>query len=657
MGKKKRIRANEPASPAAKVIVPSKVIDNGPWYTKFSFQAGLLVIIGLLCFANSFKNIYALDDDAIIVKNQYVQEGFKGIPAILSSDAQASLYQQWGAGQILSGGRYRPLSIVTFAMEQQFFGSVNDNDTASLLIIKPMTEKQKARIEQVAHIRHAGNVIFYILSVLLLLYFLRDYVFIEQPLIAFLTSLLFLIHPIHTEVVANVKSRDEIFSFLFFMLTFIQAFRYYETADKKHLWLSLLYYFMALLSKEYGLTILVLLPMLFYIVKKDTLTKSIVRTLPFFVVAIVYVFIRLSIVGLGSNAGSTDILNNPYMLASDIETLATKILVLGKYLWLLFYPAVLSNDYGYNTIPYADFSDVRVWLSLAILIGMIVATIILFRKRNIISFALAFYLLHLFLVSNFAFDLGATMGERLIYHSSLGFVMILAIGFNFLLEKIKQPVAKGAVLVSVCLLLVGWCAAKDIQRNAEWKDDTTLPLADVQKYPNSAFLNNNAANALIDSALNAGDSAKKVEFAGRSIPYLQQAVTIHPAFATAYLNLGFAYFLTGNLDSAQKYYDHVKAIFPTYPYLESHYQQLAGVYNTMAIGYETTNQLLTAKYFEKALACEPNNVDYINNTAVGYYYITHEPEKAKQLWERSLQLQPGNQSAVNGLAKIANDKK
>ncbi len=652
MGKKKKAKTNESSSTVKKDIV-LPVIDKGPWYVGFSFQALLLIIIGLVCFANSFKNMYALDDESIIVKNQYVQEGFKGIPKIFSSDAMGSVYEQWGIGQELSGGRYRPLSIVSFAIEQQLFGTVMDSDTTSLLMQQQPTAKEQVDIAQLAHIRHTVNVVLYILSVLILFYFLR--IFIGQPLIPFLTSLLFLIHPVHTEVVANIKSRDEIFSFLFFILTFIAAFRYYETKNKKHLWIALCFCFLALLSKEYAITILILLPMLFYIVKKESISKSLARAFPFLCVVLVYLLIRTLAIGLGNNTESSELLNNPFLLASNIEKLATKILILDRYLWLLVHPVILSSDYSYNAIAYVDFTDIWVWFSFVIYIGLIVATVILFRRRNIISFALAFYLLNLFLISNFIFNLGATMGDRLIYHSSLGFVMIAAIGINFLLQKIKYPAIKEGVLVLGCLFLVGWCAAKDMERNKEWKDNTTLNLADVKKYPNSCFLNNSAGNALIDSACTEVDTVKRQALTDSAIVLLKKATVIYNMYATAYVNLGFAYFVKGDYDSAKQNYDRVKNFSSTRAYMPSYYHQLGLGYYAKAAGFETKDPIMAVRLLEKALACDPDNADCLNNLAYGYYHFTNQPEKAKNLWKRSLQLVPGNQSALQGLALF--DKK
>src|SRR5207253_3247369 len=131
------------------------------------------------------------------------------------------------------------------------------------------------------------------------------------------------------------------------------------------------------------------------------------------------------------------VLNNPYMFATNPERWATKIAILARYLTLLFYPHPLSSDYSYNAIPYTQFNDPKVWLSLVLHASMIAATIVFFIRRNVLAFALAFYLTHLFLVSNFVMDIGATMGERLVYHSSFGFALAIAMLCGWAIRKVE----------------------------------------------------------------------------------------------------------------------------------------------------------------------------------------------------------------------------
>ncbi len=164
--------------------------------SNFKLQAAFLAIICFVFYFNTFHNDYAVDDFLIIAKNPAVNSGIAGIPEIMSSDIFESYYKQYNADNRLSGGRYRPLSLVTYAIEQQIFGQTTDISDKTSSLSQPDDSNRKLLMA-----RHVDNVLLYILSVIVLLYFLRTYVFPKQALLAFLSVLLFAIHPIHTEVV------------------------------------------------------------------------------------------------------------------------------------------------------------------------------------------------------------------------------------------------------------------------------------------------------------------------------------------------------------------------------------------------------------------------------------------------------------------------
>ncbi len=623
--------------------------DNNPlnaFISSFKIQALLLILFGFVLYFNSFYNEYALDDGIVIQKNEYVQQGIRGIPKILGTDAYDSFYKQMNAKQQLSGGRYRPLSVVTFALEQQLFGTkqssrITDNNEI------PKTQAD----ETLAFIRHILNVLFYILSVIILFYFLRSFIFKETPAIAFITSLIFLIHPIHTEVVANIKSRDEILSFLFIILTFITVLQYQQSKQKKYILYGLLSYFFALLSKEYAITLLVLIPMLLYIIRNNTLRESIIATIPFLVVALLYLFIRFSIVGKGGNIENPDVLNNPFKYATTPEKWATKVEVLSHYLRLLLYPHPLSSDYSYNTIPYTNFGNGWVWASIVIHLSMIVATIVLFLKRHILSFALAFYLFHLFLVSNLFMDLGATMGERLIYHSSLGFSIILALFLYWLFGYIKQPPIKKTIAIVSGLLITGWCTATIIKRNTQWKNDNSLFIADAQTVPNSALVNGNAGKAFIDMSEKPENKAQEMELLRKAIYHLNKSTTIHKEYVNGYLNIGVAYFKIKNYDKARENWEIAKHIYPNNPFLKRNLKLLGTVYYNDAMKMGRKQPYEALKLLEKAIEADPGNSDYWYNLG-GVCYTIGDFEKAKNAWTKTLLLNPNHQDAKRGMAAL-----
>ena len=604
-------------------------------WASFKAQALILVIIGFVFYANSFSNEYALDDGIVIQNNDYVQDGFRGIPKILSTDAYESFYRHMGAKQQLSGGRYRPLSVVTFAIEQQIFGSNAE--------VKPL--------DDAAFIRHFMNVVYYIMSVVFLLSFLRNYIFKENQLAAFVTCLIFLVHPMHTEVIANAKSRDEILSFLFIILTFISVFKYREKKTIGHLLFGLLFYFLALLSKEYGITLLILIPMLLFIVLKETFVRSILATLPFVFIAVVYLLIRYNIVGAGAKFENPDVLNNPYLYASKPEKLATKIDVLLRYMKLLFYPSPLSSDYSYSTIPFANFSSSAVWGSIILHLSLVAAAIVLFFRRNILSFAITFYLLHLFLISNLIFNVGATMGERMVYHSSFGFAIVIAFFTTWMLQKITSSQTKKTVGLLLGCLLVLWCGAKTISRNAEWKNDQTLFIADAQTVPNSALVNGNAGKAYIDLSEKPENKSQETELIKKGIYHLSRSVSIHDKYVNGYLNLGVAYFKLKEYDKAKLNWNKAKEIYPNNPFIKRNFELLGATYfnEGMTIGSKNIPEAIT--WLEKAVDIDSANVEYWYNLG-GASFTNKDYEKARMAWAKTLKLKPDHVQAQQGMAAL-----
>lgn len=632
----------------AAITVKTKIIDfesirdiNG-----FTLQAIVLILIGLVFYANSFKNEYALDDGIVIEKNLYVQDGFRGVFKILKTDAYDSFYKQMNAGQQLSGGRYRPLSIVTFAIEQQLFGKHFE---------KGEKKPEGNAYTELSTFRHVGNVLFYIFSIVLLLFFLRQFILKENPLAAFAVAFLFLIHPIHTEVVANVKSRDEILSFLFMILTFIKAFQYWENKKKSYLFWGLFYYFLALLSKEYAVTLVVLIPMLFYIKRNETLNNSFLSMLPFLAIAFIYILIRYSIVGKGASIENPDVLNNPFKFATPDQRWATKIEILNHYLRLLFYPKPLSSDYSYNTIPYTNFSDPNVWLSLFVFISMIISTIYLFIKRNILAFALAFYLIHLMLVCNLFFDIGATMGERLIYHSSFGFCMILGIVGAWVLKQFKNKTTTTVVGGVLAGVLVIWFGTITVARNAEWKNDTSLFIADAEKVPNSALVNGNAGKAYIDMSELPENKSREKELVQKSLIYLQRAITTHKEYVNGYLNLGVAYYKLGDYTKARECWDMARKIYPSNPFLTRNYSLLGQMYFNEAMRLGPNKPKEALELLQKAVDVDPSNPDYWYNLG-GASYTVQDYNRANEAWHKTLELKPDHEQAKQGLRAIPGNK-
>lgn len=631
----------------------------GAWINKFSVQAIMVALVAFALNINTVGNEYAHDDGITIVKNEYVLEGIAGIPSLLTKDAYDSYYKQLNTGNQLSGGRYRPLSVISFAIEQQFFGAVPVDKVDSVL--KQATTygvrgPQEKKLVHDMHIRHFFNVIWYMLCVVVLLYMLRYIVLRDEPLIALLATLIFTAHPIHTEVIANVKSRDEIMSLLFICLTFITAFKYDEHKKPWMLALSCFSYFLAFLAKEYAITLLALIPLAFYLFNNKTIRESIIKVIPFVITAGLYIALRRHYVGTQQGEGSdNEVLNNPYLFATPAEKLATEIATSLNYIKLLIIPTPLSADYSYNSIPYKDFSHPLVWLSLLVHGGLIAAGVYYFKRRSFLCFAIAFYFIHLLLICNIIFDIGATMGERLIFHSSVGFALAAAYFICKGLAAMADVKTRRMALTGIMSVILVLFSIKTISRNLDWKNDKTLFFQDLNTVPNSVLVNGNVAASYISmSDYEKNDSIKR-KYLFNAIDLLNNALSVHRTFVAGFLNRGIAYFKLGDLDKAKPNFDTVRTLYPNYPTLESLYKLLGQNYNSTGWNvYGKAGKFdLAAVEFEKALACDSLNPEIWYNLG-GSMFNLHQYPQAQYAWMRALRINPNYKEALQAYQIVTN---
>ena len=551
------------------------------WLVDFKTQALIIAMLAIGLYCNTFRNEYALDDTAIIVGNEFVHQGFAGIPDILTKDAYYSYYSQLRSSDQLSGGRYRPLSIVTFAIEQQAFGAVPKDGVDSVTRYGLGYDKQQHYEQQFLkemHVRHVVNVLLFALMAVILLYFFSYVVFKDNPLMALIAAIIFTVHPIHTEVVANVKSRDEIMSLLFICLNFIFAFKYLDYKKPWQLMVALFSYFLAFLSKEYAITLLGLLPLAFYLFHKYTVRKSIIATLPYIAVAVVYIIIRWQVIGPRNELSDNDIQINPYAWASATEKLATEIATSLNYLKLLLFPHPLSADYSYNQIPYKDFTHPLVWLSFAVHLSLVAFFFYFLKKRHVLCFAIAFYLFNLLMVCNIIFDIGATMGERLIFHASVGFAIAAAYLLVKGVEKIRPARVRWMSLAGSMLLIIVLCGFKTIERNKDWKNDETLFFHDIKVVPNSFLVDVDVAAILVNKSDFETDEQKRIDDLHRATSLFGRAIAMQNDYVLGYMNRSVAWYKLGEADSMKAGLDRVMKLYPIHPQLPEMYYHLGMLY-------------------------------------------------------------------------------
>ncbi len=599
------------------------------WVINEKFHLFIIFLVSFVLYANTLWNDYAQDDAIVITDNMFTKQGFKGIPGFLTNDTFYGFFKKKGKAKLVSGGRYRPLSPITFAIEWQIFGK---NPAVSHLI---------------------NVVLFALLGIVLYRFLLLLFMNVENDklkyLVPFFTSLIFIAHPIHTEVVANIKGRDELFALLFSLLAVIFSIKWFKSKQIKFQFYAFIMFLLALFSKENSITFLAVVPLIFFMFFYDD-KKSYFKILsPFFIATVLFLAARIVVLGLDFGAAPMEMMNNPfvkvegskYIPFSFSEKAATIIFTLGKYIQLLIFPHPLTNDYYPRQILIMNFSDWKVLLSLLIYIAMFYYVISNFIKEKIISFSILFYLITLSIVSNIVFPVGTNMSERFLFMPSIGFSLI----FGYLLYLIYDKNRNLSYFILVFVLLL--YSVKTISRNTVWKNDFTLFTTDVKISNNSAKALNAAAGSLVDAAYKEKNKSKRERMLKEAKTYLEKALKIHPNYKNAWLILGNANYFLGNYEQAIDNYKSALKLDPSYSDAN---KNIAIAYRDAGKYYgEKKNDLPNAiKYLNEAYKMTPDDYETVRLLGVAYA-VSGNNEKAIYYFSKAVELEPDNPGAYKNL--------
>ena len=588
-----------------------------------------LLIFGLLLYANTIGHDYAQDDAIVITENQYTQKGISGIGGLLSKDTFQGFFKVEGKDKLVSGGRYRPLTPIMFAIEYQFFGASPWIGHLINAILYGFT----------------GWLIFIVVTRLLARSNLKN----DAWWLGAITAALYLAHPLHTEAVANIKGRDEIVAMLFSLGASYFSLKYLR--EKKSLQVVLVgaLLFLGMLAKETAITYVAVIPLAYMFVKEKT--KSWIPIgIAVIGAAALFIGIRSAVLGLDFGGSPLELLNNPFIKIENNqyvpftfgEKSATIIYTLGKYVQLLVFPNPLTHDYYPRHIEIMHWGNWQVLLSFLTYASLIAAAIFGWAKRKIYSFGIFYFLITLSIVSNIVFPIGTNMSERFMYMPSLGFSLISA----WLLLLLKNKFGDKASIAVFGIILISY-SVKTIVRNNVWKDNYTLFLTDVTTSTRSAKLLNSVGGEMIAQANKENDAVKKQEMIQEAQIYLQKALEIHPNYKLAFLLLGNSHFYLKDYDTAIKLYNQVLTLDPNYT--EGH-KNLGVAFRENGKYYGETKGDVSKALEMLRLAEEelPNDSETMRLLGVAYGRVG-EMKRAIYYFERELALNPNNASSYFNL--------
>lgn len=610
-----------------------------------------LIVLGLILYGNTLNNGYSMDDDFVIYKSENVTSGISAFQEIITShysDTHKSRYE------------YRPVVKLSFAFEYSLW---KDNPGFS----------------------HAVNILIFLLTLLLLFKLLSKLFEKSYPWLPLLSVILFAAHPIHTEVVASLKNRDELLSFFFSIASCLLILKAFD--KKKHLYLlfpAILLYFLAYFSKSSALVFAALIPLTLYFYSPKKWKISIL----IFIILLAAAWFSRYYPKTFLPEASRDVwlFENPlYENKGILYRLGTGLVALLFYLKILFVPYPLRFYYGYDMIPLSKFPDTLSIISLIIHLALFIFAIYKIRQRHPLSFAILFYLIAISMFSNILKPAVGIVAERYVYTASLGFI----IAISYLLLKVfnSEKISFGKIKVlpsNLKYILIGLIiiyGARTISRNTAWKDHLTLYYNDIkhlsgsfkanlliantlqseavqthdqpkhykrnQQYIQDAETYYQAALNIYDKYANAWNSYGSLKFMFKNdikaaIPMFKEAVELDPMYTEALFNLGFCYQKIALNDSAIFYFN---ASIESNDQYQRAYIQLAQV--ELLSG--DTNAFFKCQ--DRLMKAMPeSDSPYLD---LGTFYIQiGDTNTAFQYWEKAAELEPNNPPLLMNLANF-----
>jgi tetratricopeptide (TPR) repeat protein len=594
-----------------------------PFFTKYWKESLIIMMLSFALYHVCIPFGYVLDDLMVVSGNEYTKKGFDGIWDILTTESFEGYFGE--KKELVQGNRYRPLSIITFAIEHGILGELNP------------------KVSHIINIILYGFTCILIMMVLTMLFrnFKHKYWFMSIP---FLATLIFLVHPIHSEAVANIKGRDEIMSMLFSMGALYASLRYMDRNSWAWLLTALMSYFLGLLSKENAITFVAVIPLTIYFFSETNskLLKKIILGL--LITTFLYLMLRFNTAGVPKfGVESKDVMNNPFLGMTGGEKLGSIMYTLGKYIMLMIFPHPLSHDYYPYAIPKVSIINLFSFLSLIVYIALTYVGFKGLWKKNIYSFSILFYLATLTIVSNIVINLGTFMNERFIFMASAGYCIALA---YFLSEHLPNIIRKNGALIStaIAIIFVVGYSIKTYVRVPVWKDALSLNQAAVAVSSNSARANSFMSTALFEEFKVTEDKDKKRELIDQAEFYGLKSVEILPDYGNA--NLMLIGVVTERFKMDRNINDYIKGMKPIIlrrpdiPFIKefsdylkgSHSNELFPFYlsiGTELLKYKDGRRNWASQYLQYAYDINPNSKS-VNEALALSYELSGNPNEANR---------------------------
>jgi len=514
---------------------PKAAIPTRPSWWPHLWKLALLWAFVLAAYSNSFDAGFVYDNESAILEDAHVH--------------QANLHN---AHRILTEGYwvsqpttdlYRPVTTLSYLLNYAILGNGTN----------------PAGYHWVNLVLHAANVS--------LVYALGISIF-GVPALGLALAAIWGLHPLLTEGVTNIVGRADLLAALGVLMGLLCHIRATAGAGwRKAGWLIALALSqtIALFSKENG----VVLPAL--MLTYDLIWSEHFSWRPVWRRILSYAVLALPLIAffvLRSQLHmhlEVPFHKNPLVGAAFWPARMTALKVIGRFLWLFIWPARLSADYSYNSVPLfqwprvfqwplARWEDLQAPIVLALCVAGIALALRLRRENKPLCFFVVFFFIALAPTSNLFILIGSAMSERFMYLPAIGLTgcvvaLICALSRRYSQQVLRKYLWAAAGLV--CLAL----GARTYARNFDWHDEATLWTAVTEVNPDDALAHVNLGNALLEIPGRMPDALSEY----------QRALRIYPNYADAHNNLGAILLESGHTTEAVAEYRAAVRLDPDYP--------------------------------------------------------------------------------------------
>jgi len=575
-----------------------------------------LAAVAILLYAGTIVFPYVLDDDVITRRHRFVQEGLSGIPHIFATN------YLYGFDHSVDLA-YRPIPLSSTALEVALYGN------------KPSRH-------------HLGNVLLYAGLALVTFWTLKTVLGGRHPELPWITTALFLVHPVHTEVVANIKGREELCAAFFGLLSLGLLFRGIRRngndVSPRMLGLALVAYLAALFSKETAYAFFPIIALALWAFSRlDRRSKTTVLG-GYALVTVMSLLVRLAVARHpGIPVGPPTVMNNTLAAANGWgERLATISEISLRYVELLFLPLLLpyklSFDYSYNAVPIVSWGNPLALAGLFLVLASVVLIWMSWRRgAKTAAFFIALIWLALVPGLNLFYLTGTTMAERFLFLSTLGVAGLIALGLERLWTSSRS------IALGLLAILVVSGGAETVLRSRDWRSNETLFRAGLRTTPKSARVHNHLASAYREQGEASKDPERRQTLLRQALGEYDAAIKIQPRYVEAIYNLGVTHYDLADTTAAQAAYERTLTLEP---------EHADALINLGVIAFQRKDLGGAEAFFARAVAKNPWNVLAVTN--LGASLATQgNLDGARQVYARGLEHSPDDPRLLLCLAEIA----